>query len=305
MSQPWTEALKNYPNHQGKVREIYEISNQVLLLVATDRISAYDWILPSLIPDKGRVLTLLSDFWFKHLDVSNHRITCDIEEISRLIPELIGAEEAKNALNGRSMLVRRLEIVPFECVVRGYLSGSGWREYKQSGSVCGVELPAGLKESDRLPEVIFTPATKAVSGHDENVSVDQMAKVIGNQLTSKLRQLSIDVYSKASDWALNHGLILADTKFEWGIDANTKEIVLGDEVLTPDSSRYWDASLYQPGGPQPSFDKQFVRDWLDQSGWDHASPPPELPRHIIQSTRSKYVDAFERITNRKFPWSAV
>lgn len=202
------------------------------------------------------------------------------------------------------MLVKRLQIVPFECVVRGYLSGSGWREYKRDGKVCSIPLPDGLQESSRLPEPIFTPATKATSGHDENVSFDRMVNDIGTDLSEKLRSASIGVYTRASEWALQQGLILADTKFEWGLDPATGEIVLADEVLTPDSSRYWDASLYQPGGAQPSFDKQFVRDWLDQSGWDHSSTPPVLPADIVAKTRSKYVEAFERVTRKPFPWQA-
>jgi phosphoribosylaminoimidazole-succinocarboxamide synthase len=202
------------------------------------------------------------------------------------------------------MLVRRVHIVPFECVVRGYLSGSGWREYKKTQSICNIQLPSGLKESDRLPEPIFTPATKATEGHDENVSFERMVADTGELLATKLKQLSIEVYSRAAAWALEQGLILADTKFEWGIEAATGEIILADEVLTPDSSRYWDAAAYQPGGAQPSFDKQFVRDWLDASGWDHASTPPELPPDVVSRTRAKYVEAFERVSQQKFPWAA-
>ncbi len=299
----WSQALGKYKCYSGKVREMYEISGKALLLVATDRISAYDWILPTLIPDKGRVLTSLSDFWFARLETPHHLISSNIDSIAEYIPEVASSNELKESLAGRCMLVRRVRIVPFECVVRGYLSGSGWREYKSAQSVCGINLPAGLKESERLPEPIFTPATKAVEGHDENVSFERMVADIGHDLSTRLKHLSIIVYSKAADWARENGLILADTKFEWGIDPDTGEIILADEVLTPDSSRYWDASLYQPGGTQPSFDKQFVRDWLDESGWDHASTPPRLPDDIVRHTRAKYVEAYERITRQQFPWA--
>jgi len=298
----WSQALGHYKCYSGKVREMYEISETAMLLVATDRISAYDWILPTLIPDKGRVLTSLSDFWFGKLGVASHLIAADIETIAQALPEILADQALKDSLCGRSMLVRRVRIVPFECVVRGYISGSGWREYKNSQSICGIKLANGLKESDRLPEPIFTPATKAVEGHDENVSFERMAADIGHDLASQLKQLSIEVYSKAADWARQQGLILADTKFEWGIDPESGEIILADEVLTPDSSRYWDASLFQPGGAQPSFDKQFVRDWLDQSGWDHSSTPPRLPADIVSRTRAKYIEAYERITRQKFLW---
>ena len=304
MPEYWSKALAKYKCYSGKVREMYEISNDSLLLIATDRISAYDWILPTLIPDKGRVLTSLSDFWFAKLGVANHLISSNIETIAEKVPELQSDSGLRDALKGRAMLVRRVRIVPFECVVRGYLSGSGWREYKKTQSICNIQLPSGLKESDRLPEPIFTPATKATEGHDENVSFERMVADTGELLATKLKQLSIEVYSRAAAWALEQGLILADTKFEWGIEAATGEIILADEVLTPDSSRYWDAAAYQPGGSQPSFDKQFVRDWLDASGWDHASTPPELPPDVVSRTRAKYVEAFERVSQQKFPWAA-
>ena len=303
MSEIWSQALANYRHTSGKVREIHEISATQLLLVATDRISAYDWILPSLIPDKGRVLTSLSDFWFNRLGVCHHRLTSDIEQIAAAVPDRAADTAAAQALAGRAMLVKRLQIVPFECVVRGYLSGSGWREYKRDKTTCGIALPDGLLESSRLPEPIFTPATKATSGHDENVSFDRMRADLGTSLAENLKQASIEVYTKAATWAAEQGLILADTKFEWGLDPASGEIVLADEVLTPDSSRYWDAALYQPGGTQPSFDKQFVRDWLDASGWDHASPPPVLPADIVAKTRAKYVEAYTRVTRGHFPWA--
>ncbi len=301
MYEPWSETLSNYPRTSGKVREIFVLPDDTLLFVATDRISAYDWILPTPIPDKGRVLSGLSDHWFDHLGIAHHRITSKIDAIADRIPPLQLDADARAALEGRAMLVRKLRIVPFECVVRGYLSGSGWREYKAGGNVCGVTLPQGLVESDRLPEPIFTPATKAASGHDENVPFERMAAELGHDLAGRLRKASLAIYEKAAAMALKQGLILADTKFEWGLDVSG-DIVLADEVLTPDSSRYWDAAAYRPGGPQPSYDKQFVRDWLDASGWDHASPPPSLPADIVQRTRQKYVDAFRLITGREFPW---
>ncbi|MFM7129234.1 MAG: phosphoribosylaminoimidazolesuccinocarboxamide synthase, partial [bacterium] len=251
MPEIWSQTLGRYKCYSGKVREMYQVSEKEMLLVATDRISAYDWILPTLIPDKGQVLTSLSDFWFGKLGVASHLIAADIETIAQAVPEIKADQALKDALSGRSMLVRRVKIVPFECVVRGYISGSGWREYKKSQSICGIQLPEGLKESDRLPEPIFTPATKAVEGHDENVSFERMVADIGHDLASRLKHLSIGVYSKAADWARQQGLILADTKFEWGIEPDSGEIILADEVLTPDSSRYWDASLFQPGGAQP------------------------------------------------------
>lgn len=301
MYEPWSEPLSNYPRTSGKVREIFVLPDDTLLFVATDRISAYDWILPTPIPDKGRVLSGLSDHWFDHLGIAHHRITSRIDDIADRIPALQRDADARAALEGRAMLVRKLHIVPFECVVRGYLSGSGWREYKAGGKVCGVTLPQGLVESDRLPEPVFTPATKAASGHDENVPFERMSFELGQDLADRLRRASLAIYEKAAAMALKQGLILADTKFEWGLDVSG-DIVLADEVLTPDSSRYWDAAAYRPGGPQPSYDKQFVRDWLDASGWDHASPPPSLPADIVQRTRQKYVDAFRLISGREFPW---
>ncbi|MBI1322036.1 phosphoribosylaminoimidazolesuccinocarboxamide synthase [bacterium] len=293
--------MSNYPRTSGKVREIFVLPDDTLLFVATDRISAYDWILPTPIPDKGRVLSGLSDHWFDHLGIAHHRITSRIDDIADRIPALQRDADARASLEGRAMLVRKLHIVPFECVVRGYLSGSGWREYKAGGNVCGVDLPQRLVESDRLPEPIFTPATKAASGHDENVPFERMAADLGQDLAGRLRKASLAIYEKAAAMALKQGLILADTKFEWGLDVSG-DIVLADEVLTPDSSRYWDAAAYRPGGPQPSYDKQFVRDWLDASGWDHASHPPSLPAEIVQRTRQKYVDAYRLITGREFPW---
>jgi phosphoribosylaminoimidazole-succinocarboxamide synthase len=280
---------------QGKVRDVYDLGDR-LLLVATDRISAFDWVLPNGIADKGRVLTSLSAFWFARLTVPNHLVSVDIDDTG-----LDLRSDERESLAGRSMLVRKARVVPFECVVRGYLSGSGWKEYRSSGTVCGINLPAGLVESDRI-EPIFTPATKAETGHDENVSFETMAGAVGKEIAGTLQSMSLEVYRIAAAHALACGLILADTKFEWGFDAESGELILVDEVLTPDSSRYWSIDTYRPGGPQPSFDKQFVRDWLETTGWDKASSPPRLPEDVVKRTRGKYVEAFERLTGQAFPW---
>jgi phosphoribosylaminoimidazole-succinocarboxamide synthase len=282
---------------QGKVRDIFDLGDDRLLIVASDRISAFDWVLPDLIPDKGRVLTALSVFWFEQIEnCRNHLISTDIGTAGL---DLSSAEQA--VLRGRSMIVRKADVVPFECVVRGYLSGSAWREYRTAGTVCGEKLPAGLRESERI-DAQFTPATKAESGHDENVSFARMADEIGEDLARQLATLSLDVYRRAADYALERGLILADTKFEWGRDRRTGELLLVDEVLTPDSSRYWSKEHYAPGGPQSSFDKQYVRDWLESTGWDKASQPPSLPADVVARTRDKYVDAYEILTGQSFPW---
>ncbi len=287
--------LKGLPKRQGKVRDVYDLGDR-LLIVATDRISAFDWVLPTGIPEKGRVLTGLSGFWFDRLDAPNHWLSSD--------PTAAGlplSTEQLESLKGRSMIVRKAEVVPFECVVRGYLAGSGWKEYQKDGTVCGEPLPPGLREGDRIP-TIFTPATKAESGHDENVPFARMVDAIGPDLANLLRDLSLRLYEQGWQHALSKGLILADTKFEWGLDKQTGEILLIDEALTPDSSRYWSVDGHRPGGPQLSFDKQFVRDWLDASGWDKSSPPPPLPDDIVARTREKYIAAFEALTNRPFPW---
>ncbi|QEH38508.1 Phosphoribosylaminoimidazole-succinocarboxamide synthase [Aquisphaera giovannonii] len=289
--------LEGLPVRRGKVRDVYDLGDR-LLLVATDRISAFDWVLPTGIPDKGRVLTALSAFWFDFLDVQHHLLSIAVEDLPRSL-EL--DPETRESLRGRIMIARKARVVPFECVVRGYLSGSGWKEYRSNGAVCGIKLPAGLVESDRI-DPIFTPATKAETGHDENVSFDVMANAVGKEVAETLRSMSLEVYRAAAEHALGRGLILADTKFEWGFDDRTGELLLVDEVLTPDSSRYWSQETYRPGGPQPSFDKQFVRDWLETTGWDKASPPPELPADVVEGTRARYVEAFERITGRAFPW---
>jgi phosphoribosylaminoimidazole-succinocarboxamide synthase len=267
----------------GKVREIYDLGD-TLLLVASDRISTYDVVHPTAIPDKGNVLTGLSAFWFSHTDdiVANHVIS-----VTEGVPE--------EAL-GRGMVVKKLEMLPVECIVRGYLSGSGWKDYQRTGSVSGVELPEGLRESDRLPEVIFTPSTKATEGHDEAIDLDRASELIGDRaLAERVRDVSIAVYEKAAEHALSRGIILADTKFELGLDEDG-ELTLGDEVCTPDSSRFWPADQYEPGRAQPSFDKQFVRDWASSTGWDRTPPAPAIPSDIVAKTRAKYVEAYELIT---------
>jgi phosphoribosylaminoimidazole-succinocarboxamide synthase len=278
---------------RGKVRDVYDFGDR-LLFVATDRISAFDWILPSGIPDKGRVLTQLSRFWFGLLDVPNHLLSMNPADVD--LPDGTNRDE----LDGRSMVVRKTKVFPVECVVRGYLAGSGWKEYKSSQTVCGVRLPVGLRESDSLPEPIFTPATKAESGHDENITFERMCDIVGTDRATALRELSLHIYATAAGYARERGIILADTKFEFGLLGD--QIILIDEVLTPDSSRFWSADQYAPGGGQPSFDKQFVRDWLESTTWDKNSPPPPLPADVIERTRSKYVEAYERLTGERFGW---
>jgi phosphoribosylaminoimidazole-succinocarboxamide synthase len=283
------------PKRQGKVRDVYDLGDR-LLLIATDRISAFDWVMPNGIPDKGRVLTCLSADWFERLRVPNHLISTEIND-ARLNLE----PDERESLVGRTMVVRKARVVPFECVVRGYLAGSGWKEYRESLTVCGITLRPGLVQCDRI-DPIFTPATKAETGHDENVSFETMASAVGMEVANTLQSMSLEVYRIAAEHALYRGLILADTKFEWGFDDETGELLLVDEVLTPDSSRYWSLETYSPGGPQPSFDKQFVRDWLETTGWDKSSLPPRLPEDVVARTRQKYVEAFERLTGHAFPW---
>ncbi|MCA9263272.1 MAG: phosphoribosylaminoimidazolesuccinocarboxamide synthase [Planctomycetales bacterium] len=285
--------LSSYPVRRGKVRDIYDMGNQ-LLLVSTDRISAFDWVLPSGIPDKGRVLTQISAFWFELLSEENHLISTSVAGVE------LPAEADRGQLEGRSMVVKKTQVVPIECVVRGYLSGSGWKEYQKSQTVCGISLPAGLTESAQLAEPIFTPATKEESGHDENISFERMVEIVGADVASELRQRSLHIYQQGAEFAAQKGIIIADTKFEWGWDGD--KIILIDEVLTPDSSRFWPADQYAPGKGQPSYDKQFVRDWLEQTSWDKESTPPELPADIIAKTREKYIEAFERLTGKPFPW---
>lgn len=284
--------VDGFPRRQGKVRDCYDLGDR-MVLVATDRISAFDWVLPNGVPEKGRVLTGISTFWFKYLEVPNHLLSTQLGEMG---PEFASREEV---FAGRSMLVRKTKVVPFECVVRGYLSGSGWKEYQKSGTVCGARLPSGLRESDKLPEPIFTPATKADSGHDENISVERLVASVGAKLAAELSRCSVSIYQRAAKYAAERGIILADTKFEFGHTSDGK-LLLIDEVLTPDSSRFWPADEYRPGGPQPSFDKQFVRDWLESIGFDKNSPPPPMPEEITRKTRSKYIEAYERLTGASF-----
>ncbi|GGA62831.1 phosphoribosylaminoimidazole-succinocarboxamide synthase [Edaphobacter acidisoli] len=286
--------LGNLPlTARGKVRDIYSLADDQLLFVATDRISAFDHVLGSGILDKGRILTQLSRFWFDFLAdiVPNHVVTANVREF----PTTLQPYAAQ--LEGRSMVVKRAEMFPIECVVRGYLSGSGWKDYQKTGAVCGIKLPVGLRESDRLPEPIFTPAAKNNVGHDENISFDQAGAVIGHKQAEELRDLTFAIYKKASAHAASKGLILADTKFEFG--SYNGKTILADEVLTPDSSRYWPAQGYQPGGAQPSFDKQYVRDYLESIRWNKQAPAPSLPDEVIARTREKYMEAFYLITGRQ------
>jgi phosphoribosylaminoimidazole-succinocarboxamide synthase len=276
---------------RGKVRDIYEIDGQ-LLIIATDRISAFDYILASGIPDKGKVLTQMSLFWFDFVRdiVPNHLVTASVAEY----PETLRRHE--KALEGRSMLVRKAEPMSVECVVRGYLSGSGWKDYQKNQSVCGIPLPSGLLESSQLPEPIFTPSTKASSGHDENISFDQVCSVVGKNQAEKLRDYSLGIYSKAAQYAAHRGIIIADTKFEFGVFEN--EIILIDEVLTPDSSRFWPAADYAPGRAQKSFDKQFVRDYLEEIRWNKQPPAPSLPDWVVEGTSRKYREAYQWLAGK-------
>lgn len=287
MSVVLSTEIESRTVRRGKVRDVYDLGEE-LLLVSTDRISAFDWVLPTGIPDKGRVLTQLSAFWFDLLEESNHKITTDIDRMP--LPDSADRE----VLRGRSMLVRKASVVPVECVVRGYLAGSGWKEYQRSCTVCEVALPEGLSESAQLPEPIFTPATKAEEGHDENIPFARMADLVGRELAEDLRRRSIALYRRAADYARERGIILADTKFEWGLVDGSYLLV--DEAFTPDSSRFWPADEYEPGRPQNSFDKQFVRDWLESTTWDKNSEPPALPTEIVERTREKYLEAFRLLT---------
>ena len=278
---------------RGKVRDIYEVEDG-LIIVATDRISAFDWVLPNAIPDKGKVLTRLSAWWFDHMSpiTKSHLITTDIRKMPA------SAQVHEPVLSGRSMYVKKAEVFPVECVVRGYIAGSGWKDYKKHGSVCGISLPEGLHLSSRLPNPIFTPATKAEEGHDENINFERMMKIIGKNRAEELRKRSFQIYKEAHRVAEHNGIIIADTKFEWGLVGD--EIVLVDEILTPDSSRFWDKSVYGEGKALEQFDKQIVRDWLELQPWDKNSPPPELPTEIVEKTFARYAEVFERITGKKF-----
>lgn len=279
---------------RGKVRDLYSLNGQ-LLFVATDRISAFDYVLATGIPEKGRVLTQLSLFWFDYLKdvVKNHLVTANVEEYPAPL------KKYADDLRGRSMLVTKAQMIDIECVARGYLSGSGWKEYQQTGAVCGIKLPAGLKESDKLPEPIFTPATKALSGHDENISIEEMAKRTGKELAEKLRDLTLKIYKTAADYAAGRGIIIADTKFEFG--QTSQGLILADEVLTPDSSRFWPADKYQPGKTQESFDKQFVRDYLEAIQWNKQPPAPGLPEDVARKTSEKYIEAYRVLAGRELP----
>ena len=280
----------------GKVRDLYAVGEERLLLVASDRLSAFDVVLPTPIPDKGRVLTGLSRFWFGRTAdlVANHLVGVAPEDIPG------GAPGDAADLRGRMMLCRRVVPLPIEVIIRGYLAGSGWKDYGRTGAVCGIPLPAGLRESERLPEPLFTPSTKAEEGHDENISIDQAAALVGRDVAARVAELAIALYRRGAEIAEPAGVILADTKFEFGIDPATGELLLIDEVMTPDSSRFWDAADYEPGRAQASFDKQFVRDWLETQAWDKTPPGPELPAAIVAGTRARYVEAFERITRASF-----
>lgn len=277
--------------NRGKVRDIYEIDDN-LLIIATDRISAYDSVLGTPIPMKGKVLTTLTLFWLDYLSdiTENHLITADPRKMGPAAKPHIGI------LQGRSMLVKKADVIPIECVVRGYLAGSAWREYRESGTVCGTEFPSGLQESEKLPEPVFTPATKAETGHDENISIEEAGKIIGEDLAKTLKERSIQIYSEADRYAAEKGVIICDTKFEWGFCDG--RLTLIDEVLTPDSSRFWPAETYEPGRAQFSFDKQYVRDWLDESGWDHSPPGPELPEEVAQKTSERYLKACELLAGK-------
>jgi phosphoribosylaminoimidazole-succinocarboxamide synthase len=287
------DTLSQLHEASGKVRELYGFGDR-LLLVASDRISAFDVVLPTPIPDKGRVLTGLSRFWFERTRgiVRNHMLSVNVADFP---------EEARGApdLAGRTMLAKRLQMLPIECVVRGYLVGSGWKDYRATGSVCGHALPAGLREADKLPEPLFTPSTKATEGHDANIDRAGGIALVGEERFDEIERISIELYRTAADYALERGIIIADTKFEFGVDEQDR-IVIGDEVLTPDSSRFWPVDQYAPGGSPPSYDKQYVRDWLETLDWDKTPPGPEIPANVVEGTRARYVEAYERLTGEPF-----
>jgi len=284
--------VPEFPRRQGKVRDVYDLGDS-LVLVATDRLSAFDWVLPTPIPDKGKILTQLSNFWFGFVDEPNHLISTKLTDM----PEAF--RERPDVFDGRSVLVKKTEVVPIECVARGYLVGSGWKEYLATGRVCGIELPKGLRHAGKLPAPIFTPATKAAVGHDENISEVEVRSRIGDELTDELKKRTLRIYEKANRHAAERGVILADTKFEFGRTPNG-EILLIDEALTPDSSRFWPAEAWRPGENPPSFDKQFVRDWLESINYDKSTPPPPLPEDVVRRTREKYMEAYERLAGRRF-----
>lgn len=276
----------------GKVREIYEVDEKSLLIVVSDRISAFDVILPNEVPDKGKILNMISEFWFDYTKdiIKNHVISTKISDFP--------IECQNDQYENRSMLVKKLKMVPIECIVRGYITGSGWKSYKENGTVCGIKLPEGLQESQKLEEPIFTPSTKAAEGHDENISFEKTCEIIGTDLAQKIKNASIEIYKKCAEYALSRGIIIADTKFEFGLDENGN-LVLGDEVLTPDSSRFWPLDEYTVGKSQKSFDKQYLRDWLKANSWDANNPTP-IPADVIEVTRNKYIEAYEKLTGKKF-----
>ena len=294
MSKPVLETnISGLIPKRGKVRDVYDLEDS-LLMISSDRISAFDWVLPSAIPDKGRVLTKISEFWFGKLDIPNHLLTMDLGSMD--LPEDTDLE----ALEGRSMVVKKCDVVPIECVVRGYLAGSGWKEYQAEGTVCGITLPEGLQQASQLGAPIFTPATKEESGHDVNISFARMEEIVGADVAAELRDRSVEIYKRGAGYARTKGVIIADTKFEWGWYQG--ELILIDEVMTPDSSRFWPADTYQVGESPKSYDKQFVRDWLETTDWDKNSPAPQLPEDIITKTRAKYIEAYEVLTEQPFAW---
>ena len=294
MSDPVLETnITGMTPRRGKVRDMYDLGDS-LLMISTDRISAFDWVLPSRIPDKGRVLTTISEFWFEKLGIANHLLTMDLTTSG------LTEDTDIESLTGRSMVVKKCDVVPIECVVRGYLVGSGWKEYQESGTVCGIELPPGLQQASQLETPIFTPATKEESGHDINISFETMVDIVGEDTATELCDRSMAIYQQGAEYARERGVIIADTKFEWGWFEG--ELILIDEVLTPDSSRFWPAETYRVGESPRSFDKQFVRDWLETTDWDKNSPAPSLPDDIVMNTRAKYIEAYEVISGREFPW---
>jgi len=297
MNKPLMQSELPLPVRRGKVRDVYDLGDR-LLIVASDRISAYDVVMSDGIPDKGRILTALSLFWFEKFagQIEHHLLTADVQQYPAELRPYAGQ------IAGRSMLVRKAEVLPIECVARGYLAGSGWKEYQQTQTVCGVKLPAGLRQCDRLPQPIFTPATKEQVGHDINISFEEVVQRIGRQVAETLRQRTLALYSQAAEYAAARGVIIADTKFEFGRLPDGR-IILIDEVLTPDSSRFWPADQYQPGRDQPSFDKQFLRNYLDAQKWNRRPPPPPLPPEVVSGTRGRYIEAYERLTGRK--WSSA
>jgi phosphoribosylaminoimidazole-succinocarboxamide synthase len=293
MAALYESSLKSLPRlGKGKVRDIYGVGNDKMLIVASDRLSAFDVVLPDPIPDKGRVLNEMANFWFERL---GHVIA---NQLTGIDPESVVADNEKSQVRGRSVVVKKLKPLPIEAVVRGYIIGSGWKDYQKTGQVCGIELPKGLRQAEKLPQPVFTPATKAETGHDENIPYAMVEKLIGNELAAKVRDVSIRLYKEAADYAATRGIIIADTKFEFGLDEN-KNLVLIDEVLTADSSRFWPADSYQVGISPPSFDKQYVRDYLESLTWDKTPPAPKLPEDVISRTSQKYRDALERLTGRK------